>query len=59
MFGFGNSLSSVLILTVAGSAIAYAVIAIFIAFVFKLNGRKRVKESVIDQYWSSKGLKDS
>ena len=57
MFGITNSLSGVLILTLIGSVVAYTVIATFIAFIFKLNSRKKTKESLIDQYWSSKGLK--
>jgi len=58
MFGITNSLSGVLILTLIGSVVAYTVIATFIAFIFKLNSRKKTKESVIDQYWSSKGVKE-
>ena len=58
MFGITNSLSGVLILTLIGSVVDYTVIATFIAFIFKLNSRKKTKESVIDQYWSSKGVKE-
>lgn len=59
LFNLGNSLYGVLVLTVAGSIITSIVIATFLAFVFKLNGRKKTKATLVDQYWSSKGLKNS